>query len=100
MTDFQQLQLNHRSKTKAAVSENNIKEPLEPYPFQIGGHRPILKHPNVKGQLVKPAIGKEQIFYETAQRFPDLLPVVPSFRGTITLNQLGGSISLKSYFLY
>jgi len=63
---------------------------FEPYAHQVAGHSSIFK---LDGMVCKHLIPREYQFYQTIYNsFPQLIPLIPEFHGSITLHSPSSSI--------
>ena len=60
---------------------DSIDDFPELYPYQVGGHHLITRHPTRSDWIVKNTVPKERAFYQAAQLDPELCQVISSYNG-------------------
>lgn len=88
-----------KGQQQRGCGERPMASQCAAFPYQIGGHHVILRHPHDNRLLVKPAFAKEVEFYTDAQgastEDPSLWQLIPAFHGVTEVEPIGECIVLE-----
>ncbi|KAF0749973.1 hypothetical protein AaE_006866 [Aphanomyces astaci] len=83
--NLEALSPNAPSLTSRVIARSSVGTEFYLYKHQVGGHKPLLR--SAPGEVCKPALPLELQFYQgLASTYPQLIPFVPTYLGTIVVD--------------